>query len=538
MTSPFVGCEPPRLFIAPPEVSNSASEVIDFYHGFGRRLDIWQQHGLRVGLGENADGMWTCFEVGFICQRQNGKGVPTEALELAALFLWGLSVTVHTAHRGDTVNKAFRSMRQLINDNPDLKRRCKPINESDDVIETLTGCRLEFKTRSGAGGRGLTGDLLIFDEALELREEQAAAIAPILIAVPHAQVWYTSTVPRYADQHLVKARADAMAGEPRMAWIEWGADPDAKLDDPLQLAKANPALRSGRLSLERLADLRRLLGDEVFRTECMGIWPATAEGAALDQRAFERMRDPQSHRGPGADVVFSIDVTPMLDWGTIGMWALRDDDLEHIQVVDFRPGIDWIPERAAELQAEVDPLAWAIDQQNGANALRPLLAQVGIVSAVEVVEDESTGKPVEKPRTPRRGEIVILQTDDACTATAQLIQAYHGEVLRWPGSDAPDAGTQAPLRNAVANVKTRPVGDRGQIAWGRRKSTVNIGPVVTITQCRYVYFTWHDVIYSEYDVLSSIPLADGQCPDCEAWSAAGPIIHYEDCRLARLEVPA
>jgi hypothetical protein len=532
------GCQTPRVQLKPAEVSSEAADCIDFYHLWGRRLDVWQQNALRAGMGRREDGNWAAFEVGVIVSRQNGKGKVAEPLCLYALFVLGLTKIIYSAHRGDTVENARDSIRELIKANPDLLRRCKPINDSDWHIELLTGQRLEFKTRSGPnGGRGLTADLLILDEALAVKQEQLNAVLPTMTARPYAQIWYTSTVPAAADQYLCRVRQRVLDGQSGVAWAEWTADPDMALTDPANIAQANPGL-GRRITMERIMQLRAALGEDGWKTECMGVWPGTAEGAALDRKAFERMRDPTSHRGVDADAVLSIDVTPMLDWGTIGMWALRDDGLEHIQVVDSRPGIDWVPDRAAELRDALSPLAWAIDEKNGAMELLGLLAEVGIAAALDYEEDPASGKLVGKSRPPQRGEIVILRTDDAGSATAQFIQAYQVEVFRWPGSDAHDGGEQAPLKLAVANVKTRAVGDRGQIAWGRRKSTVNIGPVVTVTQCRYTYYTWHDVISSEYDVLSSIPLAAGQCPDCEAWSTVGPIIHYEDCRLARLEVPA
>jgi len=301
----LVGQQTPRLQLAPPSVSNAAEDAIAIYEACGQRLDPWQELCLRVGCGETDTGAWASFENGIICQRQNGKGEPISAIMLASAFVWGNKVTIYSAHRGDTVRATFRKVKHLIESTPDLLRRCKEIHDSDDVIETLDGARLEFRTRTRSGGRGLTGDLVILDEALELNAEQIAALVPVMLARPWAQLWYFSTVPTFADQHLCTVRARVLAGGDRLAWAEWGNDKGVVLDDPEALAAANPALGI-RISLERLKDLRGILGDDKFSTECMGIWPTAAGGTVLDPAAWKRMVEVTSRRAPGADVCLSL----------------------------------------------------------------------------------------------------------------------------------------------------------------------------------------------------------------------------------------
>lgn len=497
----------PRLLLMPPEVSNAGDDAIALYEAVGRRLDGWQQQAVRAGLGETADLQWAAFEVCVICQRQNGKGAVTECVELAALFLFGMRVVIHSAHKLETSLKAFRSMAELINSSPDLKRRCKPINPSDTVIETLSGQRLEFRTRSGSGGRGLTGDLVVLDEALELSPELLAALAPVLLARPFAQLWYTSTVPRFGDAHLCGVRDRALARDQRLAYIEWGADTDAALDDEVQLRRANPALTSGRITLERLGAMRKILGDELFRTECMGIWPVALPGAMLDAAAWARMADTTSRRGLQCAV--GVDVSPLRDWTTIGLYSVRDDDLEHVQLLDYREGVDWVPDRIAEVDRLLQPLGYGLDDKNGARALLAALAERGIV----VAEDRSA---------PERGQIMVFGVHEAADSVAGFVDAFRAGRLRHI--------EQEPLTAAIVNVQPRPIGDSGLIGWGRRRSNVNIGPVVTVAEARYVYHAWHDLISGHYDVLGSIPPVQGQCPHCDAWAPAGqPVQHYDDC---------
>ena len=509
---------PPRLVIELPQHTNAATEAINFYHSLGRRLDPWQRLCLRIGLGELGDGRWSAFEVGIIVQRQNGKGLITECLELAALFLWGTRVIIHSAHQVDTALKAYRSMKELINVNEDLARRCKPMTDSGSVIELVTGGRVEFKTRSGRGGRGLTGDLVVLDEALELNEEQLAALVPILLAMPYAQLWYTSTVPSHADQHLMSVRKRALSGEsPRLAWIEWGVDPGADPRDPVALWTANPALASGRLTLERLDDLLSILGTEKFLTECMGIWPAGVEGTILDPVKWKTMLDELSARF--GDVCISVDISPSRSWATISLFGLREDGLEHVQVLDRREGVDWVAARLAEWKEALNPIAIVLDRANGVYAMLGEFKELGMTPPVDEHTDEE--------REPQRGDLLVLETRAVCDGVAQFVDAFNLKLLRHKG--------QKVLTDAVENAKPRPVGDAGAIAWGRRKSSIDIGPLITVTQARYGFYLWKDVVVQEYDLLGSITAVDGQCPYCDAWSPGGPVEHYEDCVTLRVE---
>jgi hypothetical protein len=352
-----------------------------------------------------------------------------------------------------------------------LKRRCKEINDSDDAIQTLDGARLEFRVRTPSGGRGLTGDLVILDEALELNAEQIAALVPVLLARPWAQLWYFSTVPLTADQYLCTVRQRAMDGDERLGWAEWGVDRGVALDDPEALAQANPAL-GVRITLERLKDLRKILGDVKYSAECMGIWPDMAVGTALDPVAWRTvMLDLDSRRAPGADVVLSLDITPMRDHGSIGMHGLRGDGLEHVQLTDYEAGTDWMVERVGELHATLDPALWVLDGKNGVFALVDDLAAVGIKVATD-------------PQALNRGELLVLTPAEVSDSVAQFIDAFRRRPppLRHPG--------QTPLNTAIGNARPRTIGDAGQIAWGRKLSTVDIGPVVVVTQARYGSHAW------------------------------------------------
>ena len=59
-------------------------------------------------------------------------------------------------------------------DNPDFSRRVKRVSRShgEEGIELTTGQRIRFRTRTKGGGRGFSGDCLILDEAMVLRNQR------------------------------------------------------------------------------------------------------------------------------------------------------------------------------------------------------------------------------------------------------------------------------------------------------------------------------------------------------------------------------
>lgn len=476
----------PRFVLTPASVASAAQDAIDIYEACGGKLDDWQEGCLRNGCGLREDLNWASFENAVIVQRQNGKGAVIEALCLASLFVWGNAVTVYSAHRLDTARSTFRRIKALIEGTPDLARRCKPINDSDEAIELLTGARLEFRTRTASGGRGLTGDLVILDEALELNAEQIAALVPVMAAKPFAQMWYFSTVPQFGDQHLCTVRARAYEGDIDLSWVDWGVEKGADRNDPVALAKANPALKSGRITLERLRQLLKILGEEKFDTECLGIWPELAANAALSPSRWKTMLDVESRRAPGSDVVLSLDMTPMREFGTIGMHGWREDGLELVRIVDYAPDVDWMVGRAGVLHEALDPALWVIDKRNGVHAFLDQLAGVGIKVLDAAAAKALTGRVEDEAKVPEipRGGLLLLDGSLVSDAVGQFIDVFN----RKPASPLRHVG-QEPLDLAIPNVQAK-VGEHGQIGWARKLSTVNIGPVVTVTNARLGSMLW------------------------------------------------
>ena len=167
------GAQEPRISLVPDYVASTGPDAIELAALAGLHLDPWQQLVLTHSLGERSDGKWAAFEVGLVVPRQNGKGSILEARELAGLFLIDEErLIIHSAHEQATSTEHFRRLLGLIESVPKLDQRVEkaPKGKGMEAIELKDGSRILFKTRTGGGGRGFTGDLVVLDEAMILAE--------------------------------------------------------------------------------------------------------------------------------------------------------------------------------------------------------------------------------------------------------------------------------------------------------------------------------------------------------------------------------
>ncbi|WP_433519050.1 hypothetical protein ACQP2T_28135 [Nonomuraea sp. CA-143628] len=488
-----IGSQTPRVGRWPDYVSSAAPEVIDLAASAGLHLDPWQQYVLTHGLGEQPGGRWAAMKVSCWVPRQNGKGGIIEALELGWLFLLGEKLVLHSAHEYKTAQEGFLRVKGLIESTPDLDRRVNRYWQANgeqgiELTRSAGGARLRFVARSRTSGRGFSGDKNVLDEAQELTAQQRAATLPTLSARPNPQEWFFGTPPDDPAAWAYGLRTDGEAGSERMAHFDWGADLDvtneadrrrAARDRDLWYA-CNPSLGI-RIREETVIDEAKPsgLGDK-FAAERLGVWlPRAGDGASvLDVDAWMELADEESRRE--GDVAFALDVTPSRDAACIAVYGLRSDGLGHLEVVEHRPGTDWLVDRLIQLKERWDPVAIGLDVKGPAGSLLTPLEKAGI-------------KPPEDPEHPRRGDLAIPSVQDVAAGCGQLADAVRQGTLRHIGQEL--------LETAVRGVKTRPLGDAW--AWGRRVSTVDISPLVACTQARWAYETRAHLIEEDYDVADS-----------------------------------
>ncbi len=459
------GSANPRLSIKPSFDHSKGDEAIDIAELAGLHLDPWQKYVLRNALGVRPDGRWAAFQVAMIVSRQNGKGSVLEALELAALFRWGETLILHSAHEYRTAMEAFIRVVNLVDNSPILSRRVKRVvrRGGEEAIELTSGARLRFIARSKNAGRGFSAQRLIWDEAYALTEEQVDAQMPTLSAQMNAQIWYASSPPLdvLSGAQLFRVRRAALSSDPgAMAYFDWGIEGSGDrldlvdIDDRELWVASNPAL-GHRVSFDAIERERESMSKAGFARERLGLWPPDlTHGFPVIPKAdwFGAQDDDSFIDG---DRVFAIDASWDRTSASIGVAGKRKDGKHHVEVVDTRPGTAWLVDRVVGLVQRWKPIGLIIDPGGPAGSLIPDFEAAGV-------------------------EVTKLTTSEVARAWGCFYDAVSGEDLA--GRTLRHIGQQD-LTGAVSAATRRNVGDG--FMWERKNAVSDITQLISVTNALY-----------------------------------------------------
>jgi hypothetical protein len=466
-----VGAQRPRIEVVPAQCSTAADDVIVMAAKAGMVLDDWQQHVLRGALGEDDNGRWSAFEAALVVPRQAGKSAVLEALILTSLLVWQEQTVIYSAHLFSTAAETFQRLRALIESSEFADEVAKVYTANGkEAIILKNGCRVKFMARSRGGGRGFSGDRIIFDEAFDLDPKSLGAMIPTLAARSmrgdsNPQIWYASSAPHSDSIVLHSLRARAATSDPgRLYYAEWSAptDPPPDLSDVDAWYIANPALGI-RISEDFVRDELRALqhSPNEFLRERLGIPdPLYDDTVSRDPKipaeAWEATATTEHVRVEPGEVVLAFDCSPGGEWSSIAI-AAGDTTSPYVELVEHRGGTTWLPERLVELAQRWRPTVVVSD------GVGPVGSVIG--SVFHAFRQAGVDTEVLKQ----------LSTKEYKAACGLFFSDVTEHRLRRPPN-------QGPLDLAVADATERRLGEAW--AWDRRSATVPISPLVAATIAR------------------------------------------------------
>ena len=367
------GSQVPSVRVCPEYEQTDGIDAEKILRMGGMVLDPWQYSAMCDWMALTPYGRWANSTCGGSVARQNGKSGLVEGRAEAGMLMYNEQV-IYTAHLQKTATETFEEMAAFF-DTPKLRKHIKDIKTAlgREQIILLNGARVKFLARTRNGGRGQHGDLLIFDEAQVLDENQQASFIPAISASSNPQTIYVGTPPDDTAVGVVfrKIRTSALDGDTKStAWFEYSVPNIGDVSDRDRWFSTNPAL-GRRIMLSTIEGELEQMSEDTFARERLGWWTPIVEHRidyAIDSELWDSCKsDELKPEGKTAyGVKFSADGSEVVLCGAV----IPKDGLPRISLIDRKPTgygtqwlADWLNDRYDKACCVV------IDGRNGVDVL-------------------------------------------------------------------------------------------------------------------------------------------------------------------------
>lgn len=432
----------------------------------GYPAQAWQR-AMLVDMGARTpDG--SCYVhpvVGGSIPRQCGKSVVGIVWSIYRAMAEGATV-LWTDHNYSTTCEMYRRFRTVLGMRAnDTTARYPQFNARIDYCSAKTAQEafffkpprpgapagsIHFATRTKSAALGYSFDLVVYDEAQELTDEQEQVIIPTTTsgALHDLQFVYLGTPTRPGSQgtSFRDLRSDALAGASDTCWWEWGVDEVGDVDDEERWAEVHPALSSGVADVRAIRVGRSRLGAFAFAQEYLGYWfDAAARGSLIGREDWEACATDVAPTGdPEA---FGVKFSP--DGGTVAVAvALVVGDRTHVELVDVMDTTHGIARLVSAIARDESGAAWRVDGRSGARTL--------VERATKARADMGEDAP---PL-----DIAEVRTSEVTAYAQGFLDAVRERSLEWYRAPGEEGAAPDLLTESVLTVTRRRVGSMG--GWG------------------------------------------------------------------------
>lgn len=438
----------------------------------GTPLMPWQRHVADVALEvDPATGRLVYREIVLTVPRQSGKTL----LLLCAMVhrAQGFGTRQRILYAAQTRNDARKKWEEEHVATLDASA-LKPLFEirrsnGSEAIRWRNGSTHGITAVTEKSGHGETLDLGVIDEAFaheDARLEQG--MRPTMITRPQPQIWIVSTAGT-AKSHFLRGkvdmgrnRVDARIANASTAYFEWSAPREADPEDPATWRGCMPALGHTVTEEAVRAELEGMeLAD--FRRAYLNQWPddIPAGWQVIGKADWDLLEDAESEIV--SRVAFAIAASWDRSWAAIAAAGLRADGKMHVEVMDHRPGTDWLVDRFGR------PGDGLIDRWNPC----AIVVHPNGPAGSTIADFEKAGVELLKPST--------VELAYACGQLFDRVVRPAGADPEWKPSLR--YMPSAVLNAALAGAKKRPIGD--QWAFDRRVPGVDSSPLEAVTLASY-----------------------------------------------------
>lgn len=422
----------------------------------GLPLQEWQQGVIALFSEMDGNGRYAHPDCTLLISRQSGKSYAAFVLILCQMLKYpGSQVWMSAQDLKSARAMLVEVYWPLIVNSPLANEfNLRKASGSEQLIASNGSVLHLLTATSTKAGHGSTADLVIIDEAFAVDQRVEVAMRPAQATRtnfgggPRFIVISTAGVSDGTSAWLWSKVEQGRQLNGSTAYVEFSAPEDADPSDPAVWRACNPSL-GHTITEDAIRAEFEGLDTTAFQRSRLCQWTVAHEAPVISLDVWDSLFDVSSRRGESLTLAF--DSAPDGSRSSIAVASERADGFIHSEVVAVGDGTGWLAAEVERLYTAHKPYLIVCDSRSpAANALPALLA-----ANVPVTELPAGERP---------------------KAFSAFCAAVFDGKLRHVG--------QVQLTEALVGAVKKPNGDA--FSWSRRSSTVDISPLVAVTEAVYV----------------------------------------------------